>query len=104
MNTLAYMLACLNEGLRIYPPIPGYLPRRVPSGGAMISGSWVPEGVTFPPREGMRTLLTSRAIKRQLFPSYPLLYIVIRNISETPISLCQRGGLEILDTLMIKGM
>jgi cytochrome P450 len=48
VNKLTYMLACFNEGLRLYPPIPGYLPRRVPSGGAMINGDWVPEGVIFP--------------------------------------------------------
>jgi len=28
VNTLDYMLACLNEGFRLYPPVPGALPRR----------------------------------------------------------------------------
>lgn len=40
---LHYMLACLDEGLRIYPPVAGGLPRVVPAGGATIAGSFVPE-------------------------------------------------------------
>ncbi|KAI0173363.1 cytochrome P450 ClCP1 [Hypoxylon sp. FL1284] len=44
INDLSYMLACLNETLRCYPPVPGGLPREVPKGGAFISGRYVPEG------------------------------------------------------------
>ncbi|KAJ2898040.1 hypothetical protein MKZ38_004208 [Zalerion maritima] len=43
VNSLMYMMACLNEALRMYPPIPGSLPRRSPKGGAMVAGHWVPE-------------------------------------------------------------
>jgi cytochrome P450 len=42
VGNLSYMLACLNESLRMYPPLPGGLPRIVPSGGAVIGGSFVP--------------------------------------------------------------
>jgi hypothetical protein len=45
---LKYMLACLNEGLRSYPPVPFGLPRIVPRGGATISGMAVPENVSAP--------------------------------------------------------
>ena len=40
---LPYMNACLEEGLRIHPPIPTGLLRTVPKGGATIDGYWVPE-------------------------------------------------------------
>lgn len=44
VNKLSYMLACLNEALRRYPPIAGVLPRQVPKGGAMVAGRFVSEG------------------------------------------------------------
>ncbi|OHE93749.1 cytochrome P450 [Colletotrichum orchidophilum] len=43
VNKLAYMLACLDEALRVYPPVPTGLPRTVPEGGATIRGEFVPE-------------------------------------------------------------
>jgi cytochrome P450 len=46
VHKLTYMLACLNEALRLYPPAAGGLPRVVPPGGATISGHYVPEGVS----------------------------------------------------------
>lgn len=46
VGDLTYMLACLNEGLRSYPPVPTGLPRQVPRGGATIAGKPVPEGVS----------------------------------------------------------
>ncbi|OQV06561.1 hypothetical protein CLAIMM_11111 [Cladophialophora immunda] len=39
-----YLLAVLNEGLRIYPPSPGGLGRVSPSGGSVVDGYWIPEG------------------------------------------------------------
>lgn len=47
VNCLTYMLACLNEALRSYPPVPFGMPRQVPSGGAAIAGEFVPEGVSY---------------------------------------------------------
>ncbi|KAL2132356.1 hypothetical protein VTI74DRAFT_3927 [Chaetomium olivicolor] len=43
VSTLPYLLACLNEALRMYPPVPIGLPRVVPKGGANIAGNYVPE-------------------------------------------------------------
>ncbi|TGJ85791.1 hypothetical protein E0Z10_g3011 [Xylaria hypoxylon] len=40
---LSYMLACLNESLRQYPPVATGLPRVGPKGGALIDGKFVPE-------------------------------------------------------------
>lgn len=41
---LSYMLACLNEALRRYPPVPTGMPRVTPRGGATVAGNAVPEG------------------------------------------------------------
>ncbi|KAJ8119720.1 hypothetical protein ONZ43_g3395 [Nemania bipapillata] len=43
VNGLSYMLACLNESFRLYPPVPVGLPRIVPKGGNTIAGNWVPQ-------------------------------------------------------------
>ncbi|OTA54162.1 cytochrome P450 [Hypoxylon sp. EC38] len=43
VNSLSYMLACLNESFRHYPPVALGLPRVVPKGGAKIAGHWVPQ-------------------------------------------------------------
>ena len=41
-----YLMAVLQEGLRMYPPVPSALPRIVPAGGATVCGEWLPEGTT----------------------------------------------------------
>ncbi|KAF2098821.1 cytochrome P450 [Rhizodiscina lignyota] len=46
VSSLTYMLACLNEALRLYPPIAVGLPRIVPKGGAVVAGVFVPEDST----------------------------------------------------------
>jgi hypothetical protein len=46
VNHLTYMLACLNEALRVYPPVPAGLPRVTPAGGRTILGRFVPQGVS----------------------------------------------------------
>lgn len=42
---LPYLQACLEEALRMYPPVPIALPRRTKPEGAMISGHFVPGNV-----------------------------------------------------------
>ena len=39
---LPYLHAVLQEGLRMYPPVPAELPRRTPKQGAVICDEWVP--------------------------------------------------------------
>jgi cytochrome P450 len=41
---LKYLQACLQEGLRLYPPVPSGLPRVVPPGGLTICDEYVPGG------------------------------------------------------------
>jgi cytochrome P450 len=43
---LTYLQACLEEGLRMYPPIANGLPRVCPPGGATIGGNLIPEKVS----------------------------------------------------------
>lgn len=45
VSKLSYMLACLNEALRLYPPVPGGLPRVVPRGrgNVTIAGEVIPD-------------------------------------------------------------
>lgn len=45
VQKLTYMLAVLNETLRIYPPIPTAQPRVVPSGGSVVCEKFLPAGV-----------------------------------------------------------
>lgn len=46
VSTLPYMLACLDEALRCYPPIASGLPRVVAKGGKTLCGKYVPEDVS----------------------------------------------------------
>jgi len=43
LGSLPYMNACIEEGLRIFPPVPIGLLRTVPKGGSLIDGHAVPE-------------------------------------------------------------
>jgi cytochrome P450 len=45
-SQLKYLNACLEEGLRIHPPVPTGLLRTVPRGGDTIDGHRVPEGTS----------------------------------------------------------
>jgi cytochrome P450 len=45
VSALPYLLACLDEALRMYPPVATGLPRVVPAGGAAVCGTYVPEKV-----------------------------------------------------------
>lgn len=46
LSKLTYLNACLEEGLRIHPPVPTGLLRTVPKGGDTIDGDWVPGGTS----------------------------------------------------------
>ncbi|KAI0910260.1 isotrichodermin C-15 hydroxylase [Ustulina deusta] len=44
VGNLKYMLAILNEALRLYPPVTAGLVRTSPKGGTQIAGHFIPEG------------------------------------------------------------
>ena len=46
LQNLPYLNAVLTEGMRLCPPIPWVLPRRVPVGGDTVCGVWLPGGVS----------------------------------------------------------
>lgn len=48
VQKLKYMLAVLDETLRIFPPAPGTSPRTVHQGGRIICDTFLPEGVSDP--------------------------------------------------------
>lgn len=44
VSHLTYMLAVLEETMRIYPPVPTQAPRGVPAGGDTVDGVYLPQG------------------------------------------------------------
>ncbi|KAL2218231.1 benzoate 4-monooxygenase cytochrome P450 [Thermoascus aurantiacus ATCC 26904] len=46
LTKLPYLHAVLEESLRIYPPVPAMIPRRVPDSGAIIDNQFVPGGTS----------------------------------------------------------
>lgn len=43
VSNMSYLLACIDEALRMYPPVPTGLPRVVPRGGVSVCGNYIPE-------------------------------------------------------------
>lgn len=64
VGRLDYMLAVLDEALRLYPPVPMQSNRIVRGKGEVIAGGWVPGGVSFPlPFFSLHVLFTSFSLR-----------------------------------------
>jgi cytochrome P450 len=45
LQHLPFFVACIKEGLRLFPPAPNLFPRVTPKGGKVIDGHYVPGGM-----------------------------------------------------------
>lgn len=50
VQSLPYLLAVLDESLRMFPPVPGPSPRAIGEGGDTILGEFIPQDVSSFPR------------------------------------------------------
>jgi cytochrome P450 len=53
LKDLPYMSACINEAMRVFPPVPAGLLRTVPKNGDTIDGYFVPGGVSSQKKPGL---------------------------------------------------
>jgi len=77
---LEYLNACIEEALRIYPPVPTGLPRITPANGAEICGRYVPAGVReFSYNRGTRIweLTFFHTVSRHMFPLQTMQRIIL---------------------------
>jgi len=44
LNSCTYLRACIDETLRLSPPVPSHLPREILPGGLTVNGHWLPPG------------------------------------------------------------
>ena len=46
VSQMPYLVAVIEESLRVYPPVPTALPRITPKEGVSVCGNWIPGGVS----------------------------------------------------------
>lgn len=90
LKSLPYLNAVLNEGLRLCPPIPWILPRRVPVGGDTVCGMWLPAGVSALPVPNFD--YEPYTPSRHPSPFKPILSIATQPTSTLPQNFCQSAG------------
>lgn len=104
VSNLDYMLACLDEALRIYPPAPLGIPREAPKGGGNVAGYYVPENVRlspFAPSSYLAPLLILPY--RRCFLLFTTRHITMRNSGHCPTSFTPSAGWEIRDLPTMNG-
>jgi len=83
---LKYLTGVIEEGLRIYPPVPSNMPRVIPEEGAMICGKWLPGGVSCLPFTTLRKFIAKGAFLFRL----RLLWRLTQRLTVPPILKTQR--------------
>lgn len=107
VQNLPYMLAVLDETLRLNPPLPHTTPRVVHKGGDTFCGFFVPEGVSFfhatKPWENRNCKIVTNHLHR-LSSEYPSgQCITALRTSTFPTRSSQSAGWGILASPVIKG-
>lgn len=87
---LTYMLAVLDEAMRLFPPAPLGQPRVIGAGGEMILGQFVPEGVSLTAQRNDYSSYCS--IIRRLSKSVSGSCTTIQPSSDSPTTSYRRGG------------
>lgn len=100
VQKLSYMMAVLQETLRMYPPVAASMPRRAQPGGDTICGQYVPEDVSFISRQ-RHSLTSSNEIYRLSWGFGNGQRIIMRRISPCPIPLFRNDGLAMPGFRMI---
>lgn len=91
LDNLPYLVACLNEALRWFPPVASGMPREVMKGGTSIAGDHVPEGVSHDMLFPFRFYITN-VLHRPLFPYTTGQSTTTLPTSSSPMSTIQNAG------------
>ena len=89
VNKLPYLLACLDEALRIYPPVPDTFPRNTGPAEEIICGKPVPPWVSTSKSKRRARLICS---SRPSLESTSGRYTIHPDFSKTPINLYLSAG------------
>lgn len=98
-----YLNACLEEGLRMYPPAPTAMPRRSPTGGGVVCGEVIPENVS-PCQSKLHMVFQHQLIDgifRQWWESHLGLRIALLATGYILMISCPSDGLATLASLVI---
>lgn len=102
VNKLSYMLACLDEGLRMYPPIANGLPRVCPKGGSRVLGEYIPEFVRSYPSDFNAQIYAYSMSYRQIALCINGRSTAARSISKTLILSIRNAFLDHPSSRMIE--
>ena len=94
LQTLPYLSAVIEEGLRMAPPFPAGLPRCVPEGGDTVCGEWLPGGVSILPTPQLYSHKLTHSGDRHMYKSTHGLFSVSPLHLRCRASSCLSAGLQ----------
>lgn len=104
VDRLPYLCAVVEEGLRIFPPVPTVLPRRTPAEGCVIGGTYIPGEASKKSFCGHGSLANIAPTSRRQLVSGSSLCIGHANSSRTQTPSALNGGWETLVSVSTRGM